>query len=314
MGLIGTMINVIYHGSLLYHWPTASFLRSPGRWLQLVDELDVTIAVAPPFALQLVTRRQQRRPGTVDLGRLRHLLVGAEQIRPSVLDTFAEVFTPSGLGSGVISPTYGLAEATLAVSANRAGSPYRVVTVGRHQLVSCGPPLPGIEVAVSDADELLVRTPSVMDGYLDDPIASADALDAGALRTGDAAVLVDGEVVIVGRQKEMINRGGVRLPASDFELALAGVEGLLPDRVVAFADVSESGERVIVLAESRWTSRADEAILASRARLADAGLPVDVVELVPAGFIPRTTSGKLRREGAHERWSAERAVVASPER
>ncbi|MEP6625795.1 MAG: AMP-binding protein [Acidimicrobiia bacterium] len=311
MGLIGTMINAIYQGGMLYHWPTASFLRSPGRWLQLVDELDVTIAVAPPFALQLVTRRQARRPGSVDLSRVRHILVGAEQIRPDVLDAFADAFAPSGLGAGVISPTYGLAEATLAVSANRAGAPYRVVPVGRHRLVSCGPALPGIDVTVSDADELLVRSPALMDGYLDDPAASAQAITAGTLRTGDAVVMVDDEVVVVGRQKEMINRGGIRLPASDFELALAGVEGLLPDRVVAFADVSDAGERVVVLAESRWTSRADEAVLASRARLADAGLPVDVVELVPAGFIPRTTSGKLRRAGAHERWTAERASPQS---
>ncbi len=309
MGLIGTMINAIYQGALLYHWPTASFLRSPGRWLQLVDELDVTIAIAPPFALQLVTRRQLRRPGVVDLSRVRHVLVGAEQIRPDVLDAFADAFTPSGLGRGVISPTYGLAEATLAVSANAPGTPYRVLPVGRHRLVSCGSALPGIEVSVSGKGELLVQSPALMDGYLDDPVASARAIESGVLHTGDAAVMVDDEVVIVGRQKEMINRGGVRLPASDFELALAGVEGLLPDRVVAFADVTEAGERVVVLAESRWTSRADEAVLASRARLADAGLPVDVVELVPAGFIPRTTSGKLRRAAAYERWSAQRAVA-----
>ncbi len=309
MGLIGTMINAIYQGALLYHWPTASFLRSPGRWFQLVDELDVTIAVAPPFALQLVTRRQLRRPGSVDLSRVRHVLVGAEQIRPDVLDGFTEAFTPSGLAAGVISPTYGLAEATLAVSANPAGTPYRIVQVGRHRLVSCGPPLPGIETSVSETGELLVCSPALMDGYLDDPTASAAIVASGVLHTGDAAVMVDGEVVIVGRQKEMINRGGIRVPASDFELALAGVEGLLPDRVVAFADVTEAGERVVVLAESRWTSRADEAVLASRARLADAGLPVDILELVPAGFIPRTTSGKLRRAAAYERWSAERAVA-----
>jgi Acyl-CoA synthetases (AMP-forming)/AMP-acid ligases II len=302
MGLIGTMINAIFQGATLYHWPTASFLRSPGRWLQLVAELGVTIPIAPPFALQLVTRRQQRRPSVVDLGCVRHLLVGAEQIRPEVLDDFSAAFAPMGLGPGVISPTYGLAEATLAVSANPAGAPYRVVEVGRHRLVSCGRPLPGISVSLTGDQELVVRTPALMDGYLDDPVATAAAIGSGELRTGDTAAILDGDVVILGRQKEMINRGGVRLPASDFELALAGVDGVLPDRIVAFADVDETGERVVVLAESRWTTRAGEAILASRARLADAGLPVDVVELVPPGFIPRTTSGKLRRAEARERW------------
>jgi acyl-CoA synthetase (AMP-forming)/AMP-acid ligase II len=136
----------------------------------------------------------------------------------------------------------------------------------------------------------------------------------GVLHTGDTGVLVDGEVVVLGRTKEMVNRGGVRLPASDFELALQGVDGLLPDRIVAFADTEAGSERVIVLAESRWTDRAGEAVLASRARLVEAGLPVDVVELVRPGFIPRTTSGKLRRAAARERWRADEAVDSAAER
>ena len=304
MGLIGTMINAIFQGGSLYHWPTASFLRSPGRWLQLVGELGVTIPIAPPFALQLVTRRQTRRPAAVDLRRVRHLLVGAEQIRPEVLDDFTNAFTSCGLGAGVLSPTYGLAEATLAVTANPPGVPYRVVDVGRHRLVGCGQPLPGIGVEISDDDELLVTSPSLMDGYFGDPAETAATIPNGVLHTGDTAALVDGEIVIVGRQKEMINRGGLRLPATDFELALAGVEGLLPDRVVAFADLTERGERVVVLAESRWKTRAGEAVLAARARLADAGLPADVVEIVEPGFIPRTTSGKLRRAAARTQWRA----------
>ena len=302
MGLIGTMINAIFQGGSLYHWPTASFLRSPGRWLQLVGELGVTIPIAPPFALQLVTRRQTRRPATVDLRRVRHLLVGAEQIRPEVLDEFTHAFSSCGLGAGVISPTYGLAEATLAVTANPPGVPYRVVEVGRHRLVACGRPLPGIDVQLSEDSELLVTSPALMDGYLDDPGATAATMSDGVLHTGDTAALVDGEIVIVGRQKEMINRGGLRLPATDFELALAGVEGILADRVVAFADLTEQGERVVVLAESRWKTRAGEAVLAARARLADAGLPADVVEIVEPGFIPRTTSGKLRRAAARTQW------------
>ncbi|MGZ4713802.1 MAG: AMP-binding protein, partial [Acidimicrobiia bacterium] len=300
MGLIGTMINAVVQGALLYHWPTASFLRSPGRFLQLVDELDVTLTVAPPFALELITRRQLRRPATLDLTRLRSLLVGAEMIRPEVLTSFAETFAGAGLAPGTLSPTYGLAEATLAVSANPVGRPYRVVDVGARRAVVCGVPLGGVEVATSDAGELLVRSPGLMDGYVDDLAATERAVVDGWLHTGDLATIDDGAVVVLGRIKEMINRGGVRLPASDFELVLAGMEGLLPDRVIAFADGdgNDGEERVVVLAESRWTDRADEAVLAARGRLAAAGLPVDVVELVRPGFIPRTTSGKLRRVAA----------------
>lgn len=312
MGLIGTMINALYLGGTLYHWPTANFLRSPGRYLQLVSELDVTMSVAPPFALQLATRRQQRRPSALDLSGLRSILVGAELIRPEVLAGFTAAFAPHGLRSDAVTPSYGLAEATVGVTAMPTRSPYRIVDLDPHPAVSCGSPLPGVEVDCTASGEVVVRSPALMEGYLDDPAATAAAVVDGWLHTGDTGVLVDGELVVLGRTKEMINRGGLRLPASDFELALAGVDGLLPDRVVAFAEADRpgpngGGERVVVLAESRWTDRAGEAVLAARARLADAGLPVDVVELVRPGFIPRTTSGKLRRAAARDAWLASRA-------
>ena len=110
MGLIGTVINALHTGGTLYQWPTESFLRSPGRWVTLVGELEATVAIAPPFALELVTRRWRRRGGEADLSRLRHLLVGAEQIRPEVIESFGEVFEPFGLRPDALCPTYGLAE------------------------------------------------------------------------------------------------------------------------------------------------------------------------------------------------------------
>jgi acyl-CoA synthetase (AMP-forming)/AMP-acid ligase II len=304
MGLIGTVINALWSGGTLHQWPTESFLRSPARWLALIGELGVTIAIAPPFALELVTRRWRRRGGAADLATLRMLLVGAETIRPNVIEGFAEVFEPLGLHPDALCPTYGLAEATLAVTAKQLGTRFRTVEDGIHRWVSCGAPVPGVEIRLDPAtNELLTRTPAAMTGYLDDPAATAAAFDGEWLRTGDVAQLVDDEVVIVGRLKEMINRNGQRIAASDFELAVQGTEGVLPDRVVAFGDVGDDGERVVLLAETRYRSaRVGEVVLALRARLADAGLPADVVELVPAGFIPRTTSGKLRRGAARELW------------
>jgi acyl-CoA synthetase (AMP-forming)/AMP-acid ligase II len=306
MGLIGTVLNALWSGGTLHQWPTESFLRSPGRWLELLSELQVTFAIAPPFALELVTRRFRRRGGEADLSSVRSLLVGAETIRPSVIGAFAEVFEPLGLRPDALCPTYGLAEATLAVTSKPMGQRYVTVEDGRHEWVSCGTTVPNVEIRLDpDTNELLARTPAAMSGYLDDPEATAQAFDGEWLRTGDVAQIVDDEVVIVGRLKEMINRNGQRIAAADFELAVQGTEGVLPDRVVAFGDVGEAGERVVLLAESRYKSaKAGEVVLALRAKLADAGLPADVVELVPAGFIPRTTSGKLRRGAARGLWQS----------
>ncbi len=306
MGLIGTVINALWSGGTLYQWPTESFLRSPGRWVELLGELQVTFAIAPPFALELVARRFRRRGGEADLSSVHTMLVGAETIRPGVIEGFAEVFEPLGLPPDALCPTYGLAEATLAVTAKPHGTRFVTVKDGLHEWVSCGRPVPDVEIRLDpETSELLTRTPAAMTGYLDDPEATAAAFDGEWLRTGDVAQIVDGEVVIVGRLKEMINRNGQRVAAADFELAVQGTEGVLPDRVIAFGDVGPEGERVVLLAESRYKSaRAGEVVLALRARLADAGLPADVVELVPAGFIPRTTSGKLRRGAARELWQS----------
>lgn len=306
MGLIGTVINALHTGGTLHHWPAESFLRSPGRWVELLGELAVTIAIAPPFALELVTRRWRRRGGDADLSSVRSLLVGAETIRPSVIEGFAEVFEPLGLRPDALCPTYGLAEATLGVTAKPRGERFRTVDDGLHRWVSCGRPIPDVTIRLEpETGELLVRSPALMSGYLDDAESSAAAFDGDWLRTGDVAQIIDDEVLIVGRLKEMINRNGQRVAAADFELAVQGTEGVLPDRVVAFGDVGDAGERVVLLAESRYRrARAGAVVLALRAKLADAGLPADVVELVPAGFIPRTTSGKLRRGAARDRWQS----------
>jgi acyl-CoA synthetase (AMP-forming)/AMP-acid ligase II len=311
MGLIGTAINAVFTGATLYQWPTASFLRSPGRWVELLGETGVTVAVAPPFALELATRRWRRSGGEADLSRLRHVLVGAERIRPEVLEGFAAAFTSCGLAPDALCPTYGLAEATLAVTAKPLGEAFRSVRAGAHRWTSCGRAVPGVELRIdASTDEVMVASPGLMDGYLDDPLATDEVLTDGWLRTGDCGRMVDGELVVTGRAKEMINRGGVRLPASDYEIAVHGVDGVLPDRAVAFGDLGPDGERVVVLAESRQRGNGS-IVLALRARLADAGLAADVVELVPPGFIPRTTSGKLRRGAAREHWRAQEATAAS---
>ena len=116
----------------------------------------------------------------------------------------------------------------------------------------------------------------------------------------------DDEVVIVGRLKEMINRNGQRVAASDFELAVQGTEGVLPGpgRGVRRRGRRRRAGRAARRVPLQERHAPGEVVLALRARLADAGLPADVVELVPAGFIPRTTSGKLRRGAARERWQA----------
>ncbi len=200
----------------------------------------MTVAIAPPFALELVARRWRRRGGEADLS------VGAPRSwsAPSRSGRASSKASPRCSSRSVCAPTrcvptYGLAEATLAVTAKPLGTP---LPHGRRR----SPPLGVVRARRSRTCRsgstprrvsCSTRTPGG-DGRLPRrPRGDRQrSFDGDWLRTGDVAQIVDDEVVIVGRLKEMINRNGQRIAASDFELAVQGTEGVLPDRVVAFGD------------------------------------------------------------------------------
>ena len=149
----------------------------------------MTIAIAPPFALELVTRRWRRRGGEADLCSVRTMLVGAEQIRPEVLDGFAEVFEPLGLRPDARSPDLrtrrGDARGHREARRRSGSAPSTTAcTAG----CRAGAPIPGVEVRLDpETGELLTRTPALMTGYLDDPEATEAAFDGDWLHTGDVA-------------------------------------------------------------------------------------------------------------------------------
>ncbi|MGH9210107.1 MAG: AMP-binding protein [Acidimicrobiales bacterium] len=323
MGLVGTVLNPLFSEFLVHIWRPKLFVLRPRRWLELVSETGSTLTVAPPFALEMVTRAVRRTGGgtKLDLSGVDAFLVGSEQIRPRILDDFAETFAPFGLRPEVITPVYGLAEAVLTVAVTRIGDGATQTTVRGRRAVACGSAVPGTQLSLSPDDELLVRTPSAMDGYLGDEPGTARVLADGWLHTGDVAELTTEGLVVVGRAKEMLNRNGIRIPPEDLESVAASVDGVRAGRVVAVADTSDARERIVVLAESAAQGRdRDHLVLAIRAELADAGTPADVVDLVPRGFLPRTTSGKLRRTvllDAYRQRTATRQVgtsVAGPGR
>ena len=338
MGLIGTMLGSVITRIPLVLASPIDFLRGPSLWFRLLSDYRATIAVAPQFALNLCLRRVAPDDlEGLDLSPLRVLLNGAEPVIADAVRQFEETYAVLGLRPGVVTPCYGLAEHTLAVTMGRYGQKPRVRPVpgepaNGHRngdgpenedsagprtatAVSTGRPIAGTTVAiVSDRGERLpdlsvgeiaVRSPSVGRGRLTEAGMTPLTDDDGWLRTGDLGFLADGELYVVGRTKDLILAAGRNLHPHDLERAASTVPAVRPGRVIAFAVDDEvlGTQAVVVAAETRLRAAEDLVRCAAEIRgrlLGGFGIaPRDVV-LLTAGHIPLTSSGKPRRHRLKE--------------
>ena len=291
LGLLRFLLGPVYFGSPC-HLVTPA-IRTLPLWLETASRVRATMLGAPDFAWRLATRLVN--PEGLDLSSLRYAINGGEPVRRSTIVAFEERFGVPG----VIRPGYGLAEATLGVTCLRPGEPLRVDDRGN---VSCGRPLPGVEVRIAlesgDIGEILVRGPAVFAGYFEAEEASAEALHDGWLHTGDFGRLeADGHLYVLGRKRAMLKRGGAPLAPRELEEAAERVPGLRSAVAVGWPPSSETATEEIVVAVEADPAAAPppEIAAAVAARIEEAlGVsPDDVVVLAPRS-IPRTPNGKVR--------------------
>ncbi len=328
MGLIGFVIGPLFTNIPVVFMPTASFVRNPRIWLDKIHQHRGTITYAPNFAYALVSKRvKEKDVASLDLSCLRRTGCGAEPIQAKTLREFAEKLAPAKFDPRSFLPSYGMAEATLAITFVPADSGVRSDTVEKagleqgaarpaegeaptQDLVNCGHAFPEHEIAIVDeqgnrlADrqvgQIITRGPSVSPGYYLEPELSAEAFKAGPgghtwLYTGDLGYLVAGEVFICGRLKDMIIVRGRNFYPSDLEWAVSELPGVRRGNVVAFSSDVDGDEQLIIAAEGM--SAEAEALRAAIAQriVADFALTPHEVLVVPQGTLPRTSSGKPQR-------------------
>jgi acyl-CoA synthetase (AMP-forming)/AMP-acid ligase II len=291
------------------------FLLHPDAWLRKIGATKATISVGPNFAYELVARRVRELPG-VELGSLRVALNGSEPVQRSTISAFEDRFMPNGLRPGVVLPVYGLAEATLGVSFTRPGEPIApdLVWDGR-KIPAVGHALAGVEIELRDKagrlvplgseGEIVVRSPSLMDGYFGH--VDAQPIEEGWLKTGDLGVIQNGALYVTGREKDLVIKGGQKFHPYEIERVAAEAVPAAPNGVAAFAKINPASgtEDLIVMVELRAVDQEGAEKKIRGELLGALGVRADRILIVRPGELPRTTSGKIRR-------SACQALVDAP--
>jgi fatty-acyl-CoA synthase len=331
MGLVGMLLTGMAFQVSIDLMPTAAFVRRPSLWLDLISERGGSISYAPTFGYDLAARRAAAlNLEDYDLSSWRIAGVGGDMVRPGPLRAFAEALAPAGFDPNAFVASYGMAEATLALTLTPPGQGLRLDVADLERLEQtrtagpvrpggrarefalCGRTLAGHRLEVrSEAGHVLpergvgrifAKGPSLMKAYFGAPEETRRVLSAdGWLDTGDLGYRLGDEIVITGRAKDLIIVNGRNVWPQDLEwTAERQVEALRSGDVAAFQAAAEEGDRVVALVQCR-TREADKraALKASVAGILRAahGVEVEVV-LVPPHSLPQTSSGKLSRSRA----------------
>jgi acyl-CoA synthetase (AMP-forming)/AMP-acid ligase II len=336
MGLVATTLAALAHGLPAALMPPAAFVLRPARWLWAVHRFRASLAFAPNFAYRLCVRRLAAGDpelSGLDLSSWRCAFNAAEFIHADTARSFSTRFAPYGLPLHAITPAYGMAEMAVGVSSRPFSQPLRVDQISRAalardgearrcapgddalDLVSLGRVFDEHELQIHDAHgrplperhegEIVLRGPSLFEGYYQNPDATRAVLRDGWLRTGDLGYLAEGEVYITGRSKDVIIRGGENHHPHLLEEAAGAVAGVRAGRVAAvgLASAAEGTEQVALLVETGETSSEAQQRMRREIELSvqrASGLKPDHVVLVRPNTVPITTSGKIRRASARE--------------
>jgi iturin family lipopeptide synthetase A len=329
MGLIGYHLSVLAAGMNHAVMDTSVFVRRPLLWMLKAAELQATQLCSPNFGYKHFLKLFERKglPEGTDLSRVRLILNGAEPISYDLCEEFLDALEPYGLARTAMFPVYGLAEATVGVTMGTPGELYSRVVMHRHSLrigepfdvaepgdsdavsfVRVGKPIRDCEMRLADdGDNVLapgrvgniqLRGGSVTERIYGDDAATAALFTAdGWLRTGDCGVLVDGDLVITGRQKDIIIVNGQNYYPHDIEEIVAQIDGLDLGKVVVAGATPARGQTEELLVFVLYRQDMEAFVpLADKVRSVigeHVGLEVDHVLPVPK--IPKTTSGKVQR-------------------
>ena len=304
MGLVTAFLAPLTLGATVVSLDAFAWAEDPHSLLRAIDAHRCEFAWLPNFAFNHLVRTKQGDEA-YRLDHVRAFVSCSEPCKAETFTAFAEAFASHGVRPEQLQVSYAMAETVFAVTQTPPGRPPRVAVINGVAQLSNGPTLIGIELRVDPTvagpvGELQVRGPWVSEGYYRNPEATAEAFTDGWYRTGDLGCVVDDEVYVLGRRKDVIIHHGVNHYAHDIEAAAATVPGIRPGRCAAVAvyDPASASERIELIAERDHSPADDDQRLVAALKRAVSdrfNLDVDHVHLVEPGWLVKTTSGKVSR-------------------
>ncbi|MDH3441281.1 MAG: non-ribosomal peptide synthetase, partial [Gammaproteobacteria bacterium] len=328
MGLIGYHLCTLAVGMNHAIMDTGVFVRRPLLWLQKASELNATQLCSPNFGFKHFLKLFARKGiESLDLSSVKLILNGAEPISWDLCEEFLDAMAPFGLARSAMFPVYGLAEATVGVTFPELGSQYSRILVHRHSLkigepyepcaeddsdavsfLKVGKPIRYVAIRITDDNDqalpdrhvghIQIFGESVTTGiYNDDEAGSALFTEDGWLRSGDCGAMVDGELVITGRSKDIIIVNGQNYYPHDIEEIIAQLDGLdLGKVVVAGVSLASSQtEELIAFILYRQDIDAFRGIADNVRAIVGEHSGLEIDHVIPVSRIPKTTSGKVQR-------------------
>jgi fatty-acyl-CoA synthase len=329
LGLVANLLVSLALGIPIVQMSPLTFLMRPARWLWAIHYFRGTTVCSPNFAYEMCVRRvKDEEIAGLDVSSLRNVYNCAEFVHADTLRRFNQRFAAHGFDDDAWRPSYGMAEIVVGATVRVHTQPIRIDQISRRELglsgraipvdaehpdamevVSCGPVFRGYELRIVDDDgndlpervegEIVLKGPSLFDGYVGDDHATAEVLQQGWLFTGDLGYRVGDELYICGRKKDLIVRAGENQHPYLLERAVAQVKGVRPSvAALGIEDAVLGTQALVVVFETRITEAEQLHALCREVRTTlgrSFGLRPDRIVPVAPGAIPKTTSGKIRR-------------------
>jgi len=350
MGLLSSFLVPLSVGARIVSLDAFEWVARPPMLLEVIERYRAQFTWMPNFAFNHLANTKPK-DAEYDLRSMRAFISCSEPCKPEAFSRFVDVFGADGADDRRLQTCYAMAETVFAVTQSALGSPPRTLHLdgalldregrigivdagapGARGFLSNGGPLPGMEVAIArgadrvrlapgvsseHAGEILVRGAYVFSGYYRNSEATAQAFDGDWYKTGDIGFVQGGELFVCGRIKEILIVHGRNYYANDIEDVVNSVGGVKPGRAVAISvfDPRTQSEEAVVIAETEISDRKTAATLRRNVKQAvfdRLELTLQRVELVPPGWLVKTTSGKISRKDNRERYLARVAAVPDP--
>jgi acyl-CoA synthetase (AMP-forming)/AMP-acid ligase II len=340
MGLIACFLMPILRGVHVVQMSPFDWVRAPWRMLRAISDYRGTLTWLPNFAYNFCAQKiRDRDLEGVDLSSWRASINTSEPVRFKSHEMFYERFKSYGLRLETLQTSYGMAENVFAATQNDLSKLPYVEEVDREsfttdriarpafdgrpsiQMMSCGKPIPNTTIRVVDSKgydlperhigEIVLKSNCMLNEYYNRPDITKKAfLPGGWYMSGDYGYMVNGEIFVAGRKKDMIIVGGKNVYPQDLEALACEIPRVHPGRTVAFGlfDESQGTEEVVIIAEVDTDDESEHERIADQIRMhvsKNSAIVVRHVRVVGPKWVIKTSSGKVARTASKEKFIKE---------